>query len=135
MKINPGERVLWVDLLSFDSLYKIYRNRRVVDKVVYLNMYAPFKFFINFFSLKVIGIPIMQLDFVVESDERMEGVSLYEYIQSSLIENLDNLAKYRRISEAAKVFSNNNNDAGKTEKQHKNGGLHPKINPNLVILE
>ncbi len=109
MKINPGERVLWVDLLSFDSLYKIYRNRRVVDKVVYLNVYAPFKFFINFFSLKVIGIPIMQLDFVVESDERMEGVSLYEYIQSSLIENLDNLAKYRRISEAAKVFSNNNN--------------------------
>lgn len=109
MKINPGERVLWVDLLSFGSLYKIYRNRRVVDKVVYLNMYAPFKFFINFFSLRVIGAPIMQLDFVVESDERMEGVSLYEYIQNSLIENLDNLAKCRRISEAAKVFSNNNN--------------------------
>ncbi len=109
MQINPGERVLWVDLLSFSSLYKIYRSRRKVDKIVYLNMYEPFKLFINFFSRRVIGIPIMSLDFVVESDVRMEGVSLYEYIQNSLIERLNNLAKCRKISERTKVFSNNNN--------------------------
>ena len=108
MQINPGERVLWLDVLNFSSVYKIYRNRKKVDKVIYLNKYLPLKPFVNFLSRKVVNIPILQLDFVSEPDVRMENVSLYEYIQNSLIENLNNLTTYKNIAEKRKVFASDN---------------------------
>jgi hypothetical protein len=95
--INPGEKVLWIELLSFSSIYKIYRYRKKVEKVIYINKYKPLKFFLNFFSKSVIGIPIIQLNFIDQSEERLKGSSLYEIIHNSLTHNLNSLVKSRKI--------------------------------------
>jgi len=108
MKKTLGERILWVDVLSISSLYKINCNKNKVDKVIYLNTYTFLEPYVNFFSRKVIGIPIQQMNFISQSDVRMEGMSLYDYIQKALAENLDGLIEYSKVEQRGKVFVSEN---------------------------
>jgi len=134
MGIAPGERILWVDVLSFSTLYKINCNKNKVDKVIYLNCYTFLEPYVDFFSRKVIGIPIQQMNFISPADVRMEGVSLYEYIQNALVENLDSLIEYSKVEQRGKVFVNENSFNNEKYFQHIKESAYSKLYRSVNIF-
>ena len=97
MSINAGEKIIWVDLLNLSSLYKIYRHRNNIKKIIYFNCSKPFIVFINFFFKKIIKIPILQFNFINESEIRINEVSLFEHIQILITEYSNNFILSNKI--------------------------------------
>ena len=108
MFINSEDKIIWIDILSFTSLYTIYCKRKNIDKIIYLNSSIPFNFLINFLSKKIFCVPLISFDFFNETKARINGISLFEYIQISLTEQLNLLAQSNQIVKRAKSFSDNN---------------------------
>ncbi len=109
MSINAGEKIIWVDLLNLSSLYKIYHHRNNIKKIIYFNCSKPFIVFINFFFKKIIKIPILQFNFINESEIRINEVSLFEHIQILITEYSNNFILSNKIKKKAKFYSNANN--------------------------
>lgn len=84
MKLIQEDRILWLDILCFSSMWCLLRYRGKVDRVVYLNMHKFIGPFINVFSSKILKIPVVQVGDIVESELKVEQVSLYESIQNSI---------------------------------------------------
>lgn len=108
MSINSEDKIIWVDVLSFTSIYKIYRKRKNFDKIVYFNSSIPFSFLINFLSKKIFCLPLISFNFLSESEVKIKGISLFEYIQNSLTKKLNSLSSSERIIKRAKSFSDSN---------------------------
>ena len=81
-KAENNPKTYWIDLLCWSSAFKavIYSNRIIPRKVFYANVSRLFIPFIPFFQ-KMINAPVVQITEIVASEERIEGISLYELIQ------------------------------------------------------
>ena len=104
MFINSEDKIIWIDILSFTSLYTIYCKRKNIDKIIYLNSSIPFNFLINFLSKKIFCVPLISFDFFNETTARINGISLFEYIQISLTEQLNLLAQSNQIVKRKKII-------------------------------
>ncbi len=82
--MDSKEVILWVDILCFSSILKIFSYRDKVDKVKYLNSHRLISPFISIIFKNLLKIPVAQVDDIVESELKIEKVSLYESIQSSI---------------------------------------------------
>ena len=83
MKLIQEDRILWLDILCFSSMWCLLRYRGKVDRVVYLNMHKFIGPFINVFSSKILKIPVVQVGDIVRFEIKHEGA--YVYTSSSTI--------------------------------------------------
>jgi|CXWL01.1.fsa_nt_gi hypothetical protein len=72
---------VWVDLLCWSSAFKtlVFSRHIRPGKIYYVNVSRFFTPFVPFFE-KTIKIPVIQVKDIVASEEKLEGISLYEII-------------------------------------------------------
>jgi len=118
MKLTPEERILWLDILCFSSMWRLLRYRGKVDRVIYLNVHRFVEPFINFFSSKILKIPVAQVGDIIESELKVEQVSLYESIQNSIDLSLNAWADEDFIKEEISSFTITSKQCAKKFREH-----------------
>ena len=82
-------KILWIDLLCFKTIFiACFRKKESLTGIYYINVHKTFHPFVNLVS-KILNKPIIQLDYVVESEEYINNISLYEVIQKRIYTILD----------------------------------------------
>ena len=67
-------KILWVDLLCFKTFFIAFLSKnRDFERIHYINIHKSFVPFINFAS-KIIGKPIISIDYVVQSEEYINNI-------------------------------------------------------------
>lgn len=82
-KINTKD--LWIDLLCWSSAFKVLflLNRARPKKIYYINASHFFIPVISFFE-KIAKTPVVQIKDIAASEEKLDGISLYETVQMRL---------------------------------------------------
>lgn len=95
---NIQPKTIWIDFLCLHSAMKvIYISFKMpISKVYYINISRAIRPFIAVFG-KMIRKPVIQARDLVEGEEKIAGVSLYELIQLKLREALDRWVAQKRI--------------------------------------
>lgn len=80
-----NQKAFWIDLLCWSSAFKtMMLSRRVpMAKIYYLNIsrfFIPFVYFLE----RTFKVPVIHVKDIVESEVKMDGISLYEHIQMRL---------------------------------------------------
>ena len=97
-------KILWVDLLCFKTfLIACFSKNRDFERIHYINIHKSFVPFINFAS-KIIGKPIICIDYVVESEEYINNIQLYDVIQKRIHTLLEQWIKNPNINKRIKKF-------------------------------
>ena len=78
-------RFVYVDFLCWESLLKLWQilHEKDIDKIYYINISMALRPFMPLLS-KIKGKSFDQIDWIVEGEEKIGGISLYEKIQIEL---------------------------------------------------
>ncbi len=87
-------KIIWVDLLCFSSLIKlIWLNRKYrIEKIYYISIAQSLSPFFRILE-KAISPTFLQINTIVESEERLNNVTLYEFNQRRITDILENWIK------------------------------------------
>ncbi len=99
-------KTVWVDLLCWSSVLRIFFLSRIIaiDKIYYISRTKYLSsFFINVL-VRLIKKPVVQMDWIVEGDEKIDGISLYELIQIRLIKILQEWLSREDLSKESERF-------------------------------
>ncbi len=99
-------KTVWVDLLCWSSVLRIFFLSRIIaiDKIYYI---SRTKYLSNFFTnilVRLVKKPVVQMDWVAEGDEKIDGISLYETIQLRLKDILDKWVSKENIFNESQLF-------------------------------
>jgi hypothetical protein len=84
-------KIIWVDLLCAGSVLKlVFLSRKIsIRQVYYINRTLFFDRFYIFIISKILKYPVARVDQISVGDEKIQGTSLYEWIQLKIREVLD----------------------------------------------
>jgi hypothetical protein len=102
---NNNIRIIWVDFLCWGSAVKLLNilSKYSVEKIYYINIARSFCPFLSILQ-KLTRKPFINVDWIVESEETINKVSLYECIQNRLTDILDKWVNADRIVKYNKLF-------------------------------
>src|SRR3989338_4675227 len=85
-------RDIWIDLLCWGSAMKVVRLSRKISigNIYYVNILQKYSSILIWMLRILTKKPVMQICSIVESEQKIGNTSLYELIQSRLIETLGN---------------------------------------------
>jgi len=102
---NNNIRIIWIDLLCWGSAVKLLNilSKSSVEKIYYINIARSFCPFLSILQ-KLTRKPFINVDWIVEGEEAINKVSLYECIQNRLTDILDKWVNADRIVKNNKLF-------------------------------
>mgnify|MGYP003978914763 CR=1 FL=1 len=102
---NNNIRTVWIDLLCLSSAFKLLNisTKYSIDKIYYINITKSFSPFLTILQ-KLTRKPFISVDWVVEGEEKINKVSLYECIQRKLEDVLDKWVHVDHLEKRNKFF-------------------------------
>ncbi|MFA5088104.1 MAG: hypothetical protein WC552_03615 [Candidatus Omnitrophota bacterium] len=98
-KVGLQSVAIWVDLLCWESAWWIFAHQRrgSLEEIHYLSRGFFGKAFKGFLSWWFKA-AVEEVNTVIESEEKVDGISVYESVQNRITEVLDNWVKTERIA-------------------------------------
>jgi hypothetical protein len=102
---NNNIRIIWIDFLCWGSAVKLLNilSKHSVEKIYYINLAKSFSPFLTILQ-KLTRKPFVNVDWVVESEETINSVSLYECIHRKLSDVLDKWVHVDHREKRNKLF-------------------------------
>lgn len=104
-KDDKNMSTVWIDLLCWKSALKaaLFARRHQVARIYYANTTVVFQPLIAPFA-RILGKPVEQILTVVESEEKIDGVSLYEFIQKRTVSVIEGWVKKESVTRQNTAF-------------------------------
>lgn len=103
--VDNNIRTIWIDLLCWGSAIKLIKilSKYSVGRVYYINIAKSFSPFLTILQ-KLTRKPFINVDWIVEGEETINKVSLYECIQRKLADVLDKWVHVDHLEKRNKFF-------------------------------
>ena len=103
--VDNNIRTIWIDLLCWGSAVKLIKilSKYSVGRVYYINIAKSFSPFLTILQ-KLTRKPFINVDWIIEGEETINKVSLYECIQRKLADVLDKWVHADHLEKCNKFF-------------------------------